>query len=323
MTESLSPKSPAPRTVVLAGGLSHERDVSVRSGRRVSEALRSAGVEVHLLDVDSDLLSHLDQISPDVVWPLLHGAGGEDGSLRGVLDLYGARTVGSTATTARMVWDKPVAKHLISQAGVVTPEYLTLPQSLFRELGAHRLMAKIAERIPFPLIVKPAQGGSALGVSLVSELEQLPRALVECFAFSDTALIERAITGTEVVVSLVDCGDGLSTLPAIEIVTEGCYDFDARYNPGRTEYFAPARLSAEVSERVGEVARICFTTLGLTHLGRIDLFVEQDTEEIFFLEANTAPGMTETSLLPQAVEAAGFELSDLYRRLVTSVAAGN
>lgn len=307
--------TPSPRVVVLAGGLSHERDVSLRSGRRVADALRSVGVDVSVHDVDADLVPALVQLNPDVVWPLLHGTSGEDGSVRDVVQMLGLRLLGTGPRESRIAWSKPIAKTVAARAGLATPDFVTLPQSLFRELGAAQVLRAIVRRLGLPVVVKPSRGGSALGVTLVSDADALPQAMVDCFAYSDTALVERAVSGTEVAVSVVDTGDGPFALPAVEIVTEGPYDFDARYNPGRTEYFAPARLSTALSERVAEVAVAAHVALGLDGLSRTDLIVD-DAGTVWFLEVNVAPGMTETSLLPQAAEAAGLPLGQLYRALV-------
>lgn len=305
----------SPRVAVLAGGLSHERDVSLRSGRRVAEALRSAGVEVSVHDVDADLVPALTEVRPDLVWPLLHGASGEDGSVRDIVQLLGLRLLGTGPRASRVAWSKPIAKTIVAREGLATPEFVTLPQSLFRELGASRVLDAVVGRLGLPLVVKPSRGGSALGVNLVTSADDLPRAMVDCFAYSDTALIERAVSGTEVAVSVVDTGDGPVALPAVEIVTEGPYDYDARYNPGRVEYFTPARLSPTVAEAVGSTAVAAHRALGLAHLSRTDLIVDTDGVP-WFLEVNVAPGMTETSLLPQAAEGAGHNLGDLYRSLV-------
>lgn len=301
--------------VILAGGLSHERDVSLRSGRRVAESLRAAGLEVTVHDVDADLLPFLDATRPDVVWPLLHGASGEDGSIRDVLELVGVPYVGTGPRESRSAWSKPVAKSVVLGAGLCTPEYVTLPQSLFRELGAQPVLDAVVARLGLPLVVKPTHGGSALGVTLVERADQLPRAMVDCFAYGDVALIERAVRGVELAVSVVDVGSGPEALPPVEIVTTGTYDFDARYNPGRTEYFAPARLDDDVLDIVREVAVRAHAALGLRDLSRTDVILDPDGV-VQFLEVNVAPGMTETSLLPQAARAAGLDLGHLYRSLV-------
>lgn len=311
----MSTTAQSPRVVVLAGGLSHERDVSLRSGRRVADALRSVGVDVSIHDVDADLVPALVQLQPDLVWPLLHGTSGEDGSVRDVVQLLGLRLLGTGPRQSRIAWSKPIAKTVAARAGFATPDFVTLPQSLFRELGARQVLDAIVGTLGLPVVVKPSRGGSALGVTLVTSADALPQAMVDCFAYSDTALVERAVIGTEVAVSVVDTGAGPFALPPVEIVTDGPYDFDARYNPGRTEYFTPARLSPELAAAVADLAVAAHDAFGLDRLSRTDLIVDPDGTP-WFLEVNVAPGMTETSLLPQAAEAAGLPLGDLYRALV-------
>lgn len=310
----------SPRVVVLAGGLSHERDVSLRSGRRVAEALRSSGLDVSVHDVDSALLPALAEARPDLVWPLLHGSTGEDGSVRDILELVGLRYVGTGPRASRVAWSKPIAKTVVARAGLSTPDFVTLPQSLFRELGASRVLESLLARFGLPLVVKPSHGGSALGVTLVRDAGDLPRAMVDAFAYYDTALVEQAVEGRELAVSVIEDADGPRALPAVEIVTDGPYDYDARYNAGRTEYFTPARLSRAEADAVGAVAVAAHQALGLRHLSRTDLILDV-TGTAQFLEVNVAPGMTETSLLPQAALAGGYDLAALYRALVTTALA--
>lgn len=305
----------SPRVVVLAGGLSHERDVSLRSGRRVAEALRTAGVEVSVHDVDATLIPALTQVQPDVVWPLLHGASGEDGSVRDILELLDLPYVGTDPRASRIAWNKPVAKTIVARAGLSTPEYVTLPQSLFRDLGAKAVLRAVLDKVGLPLVVKPAQGGSALGVTLVASADQLPQAMVTCFAYGEVALIERAVLGIEVAVSVIETQEGPAALPPVEIVTDGTYDYDARYNPGRTEYFTPARLTPAQTNLVTETAVAAHRTLGLRNISRTDLIIEADGT-VQFLEVNVAPGMTETSLFPQAALAGSRKLPELYRAVV-------
>jgi len=306
----------SPRVLVLAGGLSHEREVSLRSGRRVADALRDAGCQVTVSDVDEQLIHTLRAGHVDVVWPLLHGASGEDGSVRDVLELLGVPYVGSVPQACRVAWDKPVAKGMVREAGLLTPDSVALPHGVFRELGASRVLAAMVDRLGLPLMVKPARGGSALGASVVRTAEALPRAMVDCFAYGDVALVERYVSGVEVAVSVIDTGDGARTLPPVEIEPDGgIYDYDARYTAGATEFFCPARLTAESLALVQRVALTAHAAFGLRHLSRTDLIVDEEGRA-WFLEVNVAPGLTETSLLPQSSEAAGLQASELYRRLV-------
>ncbi len=301
--------------MILAGGLSHERDVSIRSGRRVWEALEEGGIKATVHDVDTNLLPNLRTLDDTVVWPLLHGASGEDGSLQALLELMDAPFVGTGSREARVAWVKPVAKAVFARSGVSTPEYVTLPQSLFREVGADNVMSAILSKFSLPLVVKPARGGSALGVSLVTEPDALAQAMVRCFAYGDMAMIEQAISGTEVAVSVVGHGNDASVLPGVEIVCDGPYDYDARYNPGRVEYFAPARLDAAQVSAVEDAALAVHRTMGLRDLSRIDMIVDS-AGVAQVIDINIAPGMTETSLFPQAVEASGRELGALYAQIV-------
>lgn len=303
------------RVVVLAGGLSHERDVSLRSGRRVSEALRSVGVEVDERDLGPELLPALVADPPAAVFPVLHGAAGEDGSVREVLELLHTPYVGSGPAAARVAWDKPTAKTVVAAAGLTTPASVTLPEATFRDLGAGAVLDAVLERLGLPLVVKPARGGSALGCTVVRRAEDLPAAMVTCFAYGDTALLERFVTGTEVAVSVVDTGDGPRALPAVEIVPDGgIYDYAARYTAGTTEFFVPARLDPAIAVAVEAAAVTAHRALGLRDVSRSDLIVNE-AGAVMFLEVNVAPGMTETSLLPLAAEAVQLDLGSLYRDL--------
>jgi D-alanine-D-alanine ligase len=303
------------RIVVLAGGISHERDVSLRSGRRVADALSGHGLEVELRDPDARLLSALRDDRPDVIWPALHGASGEDGALRGLLEFLGIPFVGSRSDAARLAWDKPTAKAIVARVGVATPRSITLPRDAFRELGADAVFEAISDELPLPLVVKPARGGSAQGVTIVDTRAELPRAMVDAYTYGDVALVEQRITGTEIAIGIIDTGDGPVALPAVEIEPlSGIYSFEARYNAGETRFYVPARLGDDVASHAASVALDAHRALGLRHISRIDLIVD-GTGTPWFLEANVLPGLTETSLLPQALEAAGHDLGWVYRAL--------
>ncbi|MEL0256823.1 MAG: D-alanine--D-alanine ligase, partial [Pontimonas sp.] len=157
----------SPHVLILSGGISHERDISLKSGRRVADGLLSHDVSVEIRDPDGSLIEHLNEAPPSVVWPVLHGASGEDGALRALLEMLGIPYVGSTADASRIAWNKPVAKSLVERAGVVTPRSITLSRDAFRELGAESVLETVTDAFGVPLIVKPAQGGSAQGVSWV------------------------------------------------------------------------------------------------------------------------------------------------------------
>ena len=306
------------RVVVLAGGLSHERDVSLRSGRRIAEALRAAGYDVAELDVDATLLSQLASDRPLCVVPLLHG---EDGSLQEILDLAGVAYVGSTPSACRLAFDKSVAKSIVTAAGVATPTSVVLPAGTFRELGAAAVMDAMLERLGLPLVVKPNRGGSALGMHVVRSREELPSAMVGCFAYGPVALVEQFVDGVEVAVAVVEGSDGAIALPAVEIRPDGgVYDYSARYTAGATEFVVPASVSPEVAAACARTAVAAHQALGLRDLSRSDLIVDE-SGTVWFLEVNLAPGMTETSSVPLAVEASGDTLTGVCAGLVQRAVA--
>jgi len=311
------------RVVVLAGGLSHERDVSLRSGRRVSQALRGHGVDVDELDISAELLPALQSDPPACVIPLVHGAAGEDGALRDVLELVGVPYVGARPDACRLAFDKPVAKTLVARAGLRTPAAVALPAEAFKELGARTVMDSVLAEVGLPLVVKPARGGSALGCTVVRAADALPGAMVSCFAYDRVALVERFVAGTEVAVTVLEQPAGeLRALPPVEVRPDGeVYDYAARYTAGATEFVAPAEIPAGALTACEEAALTAHRTLGLRHLSRTDLMV--DAEGVWFLEVNVAPGVTDTSLVPLAVEAAGLDLGAVYAELAATARSGD
>ncbi|CAL9661987.1 D-alanine--D-alanine ligase [Actinosynnema sp. ALI-1.44] len=301
---------------VLSGGLSHEREVSLRSGRRLSAALRSAGLVVEEWDADAQLLTRLREHRPDAVVVALHGGEGENGSVQTVLEMLDVPFVGTDSRACRRAWDKPTAKAELARAGLATPEWAVLPHATFRELGAQPVLDAMVEKLGLPLMLKPDQGGSALGAQVVREAAELPAAMVGCLAYGDTVLAERYVEGVEVAVAVVDGPDGPRALPPVEIVPEnGVYDYTARYTAGLTDFHAPARLDDKAAQAVGELAVAAHRLLGLRDVSRTDAIVAADGT-VYFLEVNVSPGLTETSLLPMAVEAAGQSLGEIYAGLV-------
>lgn len=306
---------------VLSGGISHEREVSLRSGRRVADALIARGHNVTIIDPDASLFATLAALKPDVVWPALHGASGEDGAVLDLLRAAGYSYVGPSAQAARLAWSKPVAKTLVSRAGVKTAPSLTIAREAFRELGAGSVLELIASDLGNHVVVKPASGGSAQGVSIVTAAEDLPRAMVDAFTYHDVALIEKFIPGTEVAVTVTDGPSGPQALPAVEIVPlDGVYSFEARYNAGETTFYVPARLPEQVSAAISEAAVAVHETLGLSQISRIDLIVD-DAGVPWFLEANSLPGLTETSSAPLAIEASGVDVGAVYEALARAAAS--
>ena len=306
--------------LILAGGLSPEREISLRSGARLRDELREAGVEADTTDADASLIPSITADPPSAVFPAIHGACGEDGSIQEILTLLGVPYVGATPDACRFAFDKPVAKAMVRAAGLATPPSVTLPKETFHDLGASAVLGRIVATLGLPLFVKPARGGSSLGATRVTTEEELPSAMISSFAYGDTALIERYVPGTEIAVGIVDLGEGPQALPAVEIrPLTGTYDYAARYTAGQTEFYTPARLSRGEAAAVVAAAVTAHRALGLRDLSRTDLVLADG--RVYFLEVNVAPGMTETSTLPMGLESAGLPLGTVCRDLLSIAAA--
>ncbi len=310
------------RIMVLAGGISHERDISLKSGRRVADALIEQGASVEIREPDQNLLSNIKKDKPDVIWPVLHGASGEDGALRDILALTGVPFVGASSQSARLAWDKSIAKILVAGQGISTPASVTLPKETFKELDADGVLKAITSALSLPLVVKPARSGSAQGVTLVKKVDQLAKAMIDAYVYCDVAIIEKLVEGTELAISVIDLGAGPIALPAVEIEpVEGNFGYQERYTAGETNYYIPARLTKSVAEKAAAMAIRAHNALGLRHLSRVDMIIDAKGTP-WFLEANVLPGLTDTSLLPQAVLAAGHTLGEVYHSLAEAAVLG-
>jgi len=310
------------RIQVLAGGISHERDISLKSGRRVADALIDAGASVVIREPDEDLLKHIAEDTPDVIWPTLHGASGEDGALREILSLTAVPFVGAGADGARLAWDKSIAKILASRTGIQTPASVTLPKDTFRELDAESVLAQVARHMSFPVVVKPARSGSAQGVTIVEDPAHLSRAMIDAYVYCDVAIIEKYIAGTELAVTVINQGAGPMALPAVEIEpTGGHFGYDERVTAGEVNYYVPARLDQVILDKAAKIAVQIHDELGLRHISRVDLIVDENGVA-WFLEVNVAPGLTETSLAPQAILATGATLSEVYLGIAEAARLG-
>lgn len=308
--------------IVISGGLSHERDVSLRSGRRVTQALRRAGHTVVESDVGGELVPLLQSTPDPVVVPMLHGGMGEDGALREVLGLLGIPFVGAGGPASRLAFDKAIATKVVANAGLGVTDQVALPHDIFRELGAPALMQALGERMGYPLMVKPSRSGSALGALMVANQEALATALVGAYAYGPVAIVEQFIKGTELAVTVLEVEGGLQALPPVEIrPASGVYDYEARYTAGLTRFVTPAELSDETLQAAQDLALASHEALALRHLSRVDMVVTTEGVPIF-LEANVAPGMTETSLSPLAFEAADMDLGGVFSSLIDLARGG-
>jgi D-alanine-D-alanine ligase len=275
------------RVAVLKGGRSLERQVSLRSGAQVEDALARLGHEVVAIDVGHDLVDRLRAEQPDVAFVAMHGRDGEDGTVQELLEIVGVPYTASGVSACIRSADKVLAKHAMRDAGIPTPDFYAFNETAFKELGAAGALPEIEERLDFPIVVKPAGQGSALGIKFARTPADVPAALIAAFSYDTKVLLERHVAGRDLAVSVLDLDDGPAPLPVVEAVPRGddFYDFEARYEIGVTDFVCPAELPEGVGER-------------------------------FVLEANAIPGLTETSLLPQAAEAAGIDFDSLIERIL-------
>jgi D-alanine-D-alanine ligase len=300
------------KVAVLKGGRSLERGVSLRSGARVEDALERLEHEVISLDVGGDLVSRLTEESPDVAFVAMHGPGGEDGTAQELLEILDVPFTGPGVAACARCMDKVLAKHDLRAAGVATPDWFAFNETAFRELGAADALGEIEERLGFPLVVKPSRGGSALGVKFAAEADEVPAALVSAFSYDDRVVLERFVEGRELAVSVL----GGDALPIVEAIPTGGdrYDFEARYEIGRTSFTCPANLSDGDAAAVTEAALAAYEALDCAGFSRVDLILGKDGPQV--LEVNAIPGLTDTSLLPQAAEAAGMSFEQLVEKIL-------
>jgi D-alanine-D-alanine ligase len=308
------------RVAVLKGGRSLERQVSLKSGARVEDALERLGHDVVPLDVDSDLVDRLGAAGAEVAFVSLHGRDGEDGTIQELLEVMGIPYTGSGVSACIRTADKVLAKHAMRDASIPTPDFYAFNETAFRELGAAQALPAIEERLQFPIVVKPAGQGSALGIKFARTPADVPAALVAAFSYDRKVLLERYVPGRDLAISIIDEGDEPRALPIVEAVPEEeeFYDFEARYEIGRTRFVCPAELEADVAARASELALQVYRLLGCSGFARVDLMLEREAGGLFVLEGNTVPGLTETSLLPQAADAAGVGFDELIARILSS-----
>jgi D-alanine-D-alanine ligase len=299
------------KVAVLKGGRSLERQVSLRSGARVEDALTSLGHEVVPIDVGAGLVATLREHGPNAAFIALHGRGGEDGTVQELLEILRIPYTGPGVRACMRSIDKVAAKHELRAAAVPTPDWAAFNSVAFRELGAADALEEIETGLGFPLVVKPAAGGSSLGVRFAASPDEVPEALVAAFSYDDRVLLERHIAGREIAVSLLN---GI-TLPAVEARPreEDRFNYEARYEIGRTDYICPADLGAAEGPVIDAALRT-WDALGFDGFGRVDLILGDDGPQV--LEVNAIPGLTDTSLLPMAAEAAGMSFEDLCGRIL-------
>jgi len=298
------------RIAVLAGGHSLEREVSLRSGHRVMTALQSRGYDAFVLDPGEEpFVETLSAARVSACYVALHGKDGEDGTVQRLLELLRVPYTGTPPFPCQLAFDKVLAKEALHTAGVFTPPWVTVQAAALRDLAAGPILHQVAERVGLPAVVKPSRAGSAMGLSFVDREADLPHAVMSALSFAEAVVVERRVDGTEVAASMV--GTPEEPLPLVEVVPKsGVFDYAARYTPGATEYYAPARLAPEVTAACHKEAARAFGTLGLRDVGRADIIVDARGVS-WIVDVNISPGMTDTSLLPMAAQCAGMAFPDL------------
>lgn len=305
------------RIAVLAGGRSLERQVSLQSGARAVDALEGLGHDVSTLDLDAGLVAALRSLDPEVAFIALHGPGGEDGTIQELLEILGIAHTGPSVAACARCMDKVGAKHLLRAAGVPTPDSVSFTRTAFRELGAADALDGITDRLGLPLVVKPAAQGSALGVGFAAERGAIPAALLSAFSYDERVLIEHHVTGRELAVAILD-GEPLEVVE-IRPRDEDRFNYDARYEIGRTDYLCPAELTPGERDAVRSAAVASVEALGVGGFPRVDMILGEDGPQVLEIEA--IPGLTDTSLVPLAAEAAGIGFEALCERIVAGALA--
>lgn len=303
------------KIAVLMGGRSLEREVSLKSGRRVSAALKDKGYPIIQLDINENLVDILNKEKPDMVYIALHGKYGEDGTIQELLEIMNIPYTGPGVYASIVGFDKALSKEIFQLANIPTAPSFSLSAGAFKEMGASGALGKVIKKLGLPLIVKPARQGSALGIKYVEKPGGLAEALIGALSYDDKVIIEKYIKGKEVAVSILEENGEPRALPIVEIIPKKeFFDFESMYTMGETDYFVPARFSDEQTNEIQNLAIRVHQTLRCRDVSRIDMIIDEDNQPQV-LELNTGPGMTETSLLPMAAEAAGIDFANLVEKL--------
>ena len=299
------------KILVLMGGESTEREVSLRSGAAVANALRERFDNVIELDLTKNTLGKIAEIDPDCAFIALHGKGGEDGTVQGLLKWMGIPYTGPGTLASALCLDKMMTKKVLSLSGVPTPEFLCIPTNA----DPKEAVAGAIRVLGLPLVLKANCQGSSIGVAILREREGAAEILAELFTYGDQVLAEKFLSGTELTVPVMG-NDKLLVLPPIEITSSGkFYDYQSKYTPGGSRHIIPARISPEVEKKVKAIAAKAYSETGCRGLARVDMMLDEKNEP-FVIEINTSPGMTETSLFPDAARAAGISFPELCETLV-------
>ena len=300
------------KIVVVMGGPSSEAEVSRRSGAAIMAALREQGYAPEGLEFSpKKFTADIQRLCPDVVFNAMHGAYGEDGRMQAVLELLDVPFTGSGVLASAMTMDKAAAKRVMMGAGISTPKAFS-----YRASEKAGLRARILREMSVPMVVKATEQGSSIGVVIVKDVAELPDALDEAFSYGDEVLVEEFIDGPELTAAVWGTLETCDALPVIEITTtSGRYDYESKYTKGASCHIIPARISAKAMERVRETAEQTFRVFGCRGVARVDMMLSAE-DVPYVIDINTMPGMTETSLVPDAARAAGISFGDFCERLL-------
>ncbi len=298
--------------LVLMGGLSEEREVSLRSGAGVYDALKKAGYQAKTLDLSRENLGKIKDISPDVVFIALHGKYGEDGTVQGYLDILGIPYTGSGVETSAICMNKGTTKKIFCYEGIPTADFVIITKYKYRKQKQN--LSDIVSELGLPLVVKAATQGSSIGVYIAKTIGELQSAIEEAFKYDQEVVIEKFIEGPQLTVAIVG-NDEPHILPIIEITASNeFYDYESKYTPGMCEHIIPARVSEAVNARVIEISKKVYTSFKCQGYARVDFMIDKE-ENPYVLEINTIPGMTAMSLVPDAARAAGLSYEELVDKI--------
>ncbi len=303
------------KIVVVMGGPSSEAEVSRRSGNAILNALKSKKYDVVGLELVPDtFVDQLRELKPDIVFNALHGKFGEDGIIQGTLDMLGIPYTSSGVRASAVTMDKVATKHFFHAAGVPTPKYRTY---FVFEYERRNLVQEILEEFSVPVVIKASSQGSSIGVVIVNAPEELDAALKEAFKYDREILVEEFIKGRELTVAVFGDEEKQEALPIIEITTAtGWYDYENKYKVGGSQHIIPAPIADELTQQVQKIACRAFAACGCSGVARVDFMLNTDDDKPYAIEVNTVPGMTETSLVPDAGRAAGIEFPDLCQKIL-------
>jgi D-alanine-D-alanine ligase len=300
------------KVVVIMGGDSSEREVSLRSGQAVFNALKSKGYDVETLDINADSAYELKQIKPDVAFLALHGKKGEDGTVQGMLEILGIPYTGPGVSCSAICMDKVLTKKMLSYENIPTADFAILTKSSINE---NEIAKELIEKIGLPMVIKASTQGSSIGTYIVRQEDDILPSIQKALDYDKEILIEKFIDGIEITASIIGNDDPL-VLPLIEITSENeFYDFESKYTPGMCHHIIPARIIAEIEEKVNIISKKVYTNLGCRGFSRVDLIIDKNGNP-YVLEVNTIPGMTEMSLVPDAARAVGINFADLVEKIV-------